>query len=124
MKEYKSKEWYYYKGKHIYMGITYFFKGKYKINCEGGESMVEVKELVFLEPEELPQKHRGGTNWIEIFNAIPSGKMLVMDEKTFGSAPNIRQQVAKYNKANGKVLTATQRTVEEKTLVYVVKKGE
>jgi len=96
---------------------------KLRIECEGGDSMSEEKELVFIKPEDVPRLLRGsaGRNWEELFEQIPKGEVLVMDE-TYGSAPNIRGQVKLYNKdKKAEVLTVTQRTDKktEKVTVYV-----
>lgn len=92
--------------------------------------MPEGKELVFLEPSEIPRLTKGafGRDWFAIFDKIPKGKALKMTEKDYGSCENVRSQVIKYNKAKAtkevpKQLKATQRTdkgTEEKT-IYVVR---
>lgn len=99
---------------------------KIRIECIGGDSMSEEKELVFLEPEDIPRLMRGtmGRNWNKLFDKIPEGKVLALDIETYGSAPNIRNQVNNYNRdAKEKVLKTTQRTDKEteKVTVYVMR---
>lgn len=95
---------------------------KLRIECKGGDSMSEEKELVFVNPKDVPRLLRGSArrDWEELFNKIPKDKVLVMDE-SYGSAPNIRGQVKIYNKTKGDVLEVTQRTDKktEKVTVYV-----
>lgn len=84
--------------------------------------MTEEKELVFIEPKDIP-KFRGvaGKKWAKIFDKIPKGKVLGMTTEIYGHTPNIRAQVKVYNKAKGDVLTATQRTNSEtkEVTIYV-----
>lgn len=119
----KAKTYFIYEEKHLYNNKRYFLKDKIKIECIGGDSMNEEKEIVFLNPDEIPQLTRNaGRNWSDLFDQIPNGKVLAMTEKKYGSAPNIRAQVAKYNKVkkNGK-LKANGRTDKktETVTIYV-----
>lgn len=119
----KSKSYHFYKQKCLYRNRGYFLVGKLRIECIGGDSMSEEKELVFIEPDEVPRLLRGskGRNWEALFNRIPKDKVLTMDTENYGSAPNIRMQVKIYNKTHKDALEVTQRTDKEteKVTVYV-----
>ena len=120
----KSKTYHIYKQKSLKATNRYVLITKLKVSCVGGESMNEEKELVFLDFGEIPALNRGaiGRKWTELFDRIPKGKVLPMTKEGYGSAPNVRAQVMKYNKAkNAKVLKAYGRTDKEtkKTTVYV-----
>jgi len=93
---------------------------KLRIECIGGDGMSEEKELVFIKPNEVPRLLRGsvGRDWEELFDKIPKGQVLVMNE-SYGSAPNIRGQVKIYNKTKGDVLKVTQRTDKKTEIVTV-----
>lgn len=89
---------------------------KLRIECVGGESMSEEKELVFIKPEDVPRLLRGsvGRDWIKLFDQIPKGEVAVLNTETYGSAPNIRGQVKLYNQdKKDEVLKVTQRTNKE-----------
>lgn len=123
LKMLKAKTYYIYREKRLYGKKRYFLVDKIRIECVGGDSMSEEKELVFIEPNDVPRLLRGATSrkWSEIFNKIPKNKVLVMAKEDYGSAPNIRGQVKKYNEINDNALTATQRTDSEteEVTVYV-----
>ena len=119
----KAKTYYFYKQKTLYGKKRYFLVDKLRIECIGGESMSEEKELVFIKPDEVPRLLRGsaGRDWEELFERIPKGEVAVLDE-TYGSAPNIRLQVKIYNETyKDAELKVTQRTNKktEKVTVYV-----
>lgn len=106
--------------------MRFFIVDKLRVKCVGGDGMNEDKQLVFLEPSDIPRLLRGKSsrNWTELFDKIPKGKVLAMDNETYGSAPNIRAQVKTYNvEKKDKVLTVTQRTntETEEVLVYVTR---
>jgi len=122
----KAKTYHFYKQKTLYRRNTYFLVDKIRIECIGGDSMSEENELVFLEPEDIPNFRRGMKSSIlpKIFDKIPNGKVLAMDTETYGSAPNIRLQAKNYNKSKRKeVLKVSQRTDKktEKVTVYVTR---
>lgn len=119
----KAKTYYSYEQKTLYGKKRYFLVDKLRIECVGGESMSEEKELVFIKPDEVPRLLRGsaGRDWEELFERIPKGEVAVLDD-TYGSAPNIRTQVKIYNKTHKDTeLKVTQRTNKktEKITVYV-----
>ena len=119
----KAKTYHFYKQKTLYGKKRYFLVDKLRIECIGGESMSEEKELVFIKPDEVPRLLRGsaGRDWEELFERIPKGEVAVLDE-TYGSAPNIRSQVKIYNETyKDAELKVTQRTNKktEKVTVYV-----
>lgn len=123
MNSLKSKTYYFVKEKHLYGKKRYFLVDKLRVECVGGDSMSEKKELVFINPDEVPKLLRGsgGRKWKELFDKIPKNKVLAMDE-SYGSAPNIRTQVKAYNKEQeDHELKVTQRTNKEtdKVTVYV-----
>ena len=110
-----------YRGKFINNKVIYFYIGKVIVKSKGGENMTEEK-LIFIEPEEIPKtKGNIGRKWSELFNKIPINKTLEMDTEIYGSSPNIRTQVKNYNK-DGNNLEVTQRTINEKTVVYVTRR--
>ena len=117
----KAKTYHFYKRKLLYRRNIFILHSKLRIECLGGESMTEENKLVFIEPEDVPKLLRGATSkkWSEIFDKIPKNKVLAMTKEDYGSAPNIRGQVNKYNEINGDVLTATQRTNAETNEVTV-----
>ena len=119
----KAKTYYSYEQKTLYGKKRYFLVDKLRIECVGGESMSEEKELVFIKPDEVPRLLRGsaGRDWEELFERIPKGEVAVLDD-IYGSAPNIRTQVKIYNKTHKDTeLKVTQRTNKktEKITVYV-----
>lgn len=99
---------------------------RFTIRCLGGVNNKMSDELIFLDsPKEIPKsKGKTGRAWEELFDKIPNEKVLVLDEETYGSAPNIRSQVKDYNEKNGEVLTVTQRTVNDKTTVYITRNND
>lgn len=120
----KSKTYHIYKQKRINNTKKYCLQDKIKIECIGGDSMTEEKELVFLNPEDIPRLTKGASkrNWTELFDKIPVGKMLLMDSETYGSPANIRTQVKAYNEEKKATLKVTQRTDKktETVNVYVI----
>ena len=119
----KAKTYHVYERKLLYRRDIFILHSKLRIECLGGDSMTEENELVFIEPEDVPRLLRGATGkkWLETFDKIPKGKVLVMTTEDYGSAPNVRGQVKEYNKTKGDVLTVTQRTNKEteEVTVYV-----
>ena len=119
-----SKEYVFVKEKRLYNRKRYFIEDKLKITCLGGEKMSKEKpQLVFVETDKIPKtmKGRTGRNWKELFTQIPEKKSLVIP-KDMGTGATIRSAVKEVNKELGKaVYSATQRTVDEKTTVYVTR---
>jgi len=119
-----SKEYVFVKEKHLYKRKQWYVTDRLKITCLGGEKMDKKKpQLVFVETEKIPKtmKGRTGRNWKELFAQIPEKKSLIIT-KEMGTGATIRSAVKKINKELGKaVYSTTQRTVDEKTTIYVTK---
>lgn len=120
----KAKTYHTYAEKHLYSKKRYFLVDKLRIECVGGDSMSEEKELVFIKPKDVPRLLRGsaGRDWDSLFKQIPRGEVLVLNE-SYGSAPNIRAQVKIYNGIHkNEELKVTQRTpvkIGAKPVVYI-----
>lgn len=121
-----SRTYHFFIPKSLYGNIRYIKTESLMIKCIGGENMEKKEDkLVFLDSPKFIPKTKGavGRDWTELFNKIPEGKVLVLDSETYGSSPNIRKQVKDYNKDNNNALKVTQRTVEEKIIVYITRKA-
>lgn len=104
-KELKSKTYHIIKQKSL---NKFKVINRIRIECIGGESMSEKKELIFLSPSDIPilNRRRSGRDWGAIFDEIPVGKLLDMTEG-YGSIASVRDAVSKYNTVkNDKVLKA------------------
>lgn len=119
-----SKEYVFVEEKHLYSRNRYLVKDRLKITCLGGENMDNEKpQLVFVETTEIPRttKGRTGRDWKALFARIPEKKSLIIT-KNIGTGAIIRSAVKDVNRQLGKaVYSATQRTVDEKTTVYVTR---
>ena len=119
-----SKEYVFVKEKTLYNRKRYLIRDRLKITCLGGENMTKEKpQLVFVETTKIPKTMKGRTrrNWTELFAQIPEKKSLIVT-KDIGTGATIRTAVKATNKELGKVVyRATQRTVDEKTTVYVTR---
>lgn len=98
---------------------------KIRIICLGGENKKMSDELIFLDSiDDIPKnKGKKGRDWEELFSKVEN-KPMVLAEKVYGSAPNIRKMVKEYNEKNNENLVATQRTVKDETIVYIYRKAE
>ena len=112
------------KEKRLYSRKQYFIEDRLKITCLGGEKMSKEKpQLVFVDTDKIPKtmKGRTGKDWKAIFAQIPEKKSLIIT-KDMGTGATARSAVKEVNKELGKaVYSATQRTVDEKTTVYVTR---
>lgn len=119
-----SKEYVFVKEKRLYNRKQYFVEDRLTITCLGGEKMnKEEPQLVFIETAKIPKtmKGRTGRDWAKVFTQIPEKKSLVIT-KDMGTGATIRTAVKAVNKELKKVVyVATQRTVDEKTTVYVTR---
>ena len=119
-----SKEYVFIKEKHLYNRKRYFVEDKLKITCLGGEKMSKEKpQLVFVDTAKIPKtmKGRTGRDWKVVFAQIPEKKSLIIT-KDMGTGATIRSAVKEVNRELGKaVYSATQRTVDKKTTVYVTR---
>lgn len=104
--------------------LIYLVKEKFSIKCLGGGNMENENDvLVFVETDSIPKALKGktGRNWTELFNTIPDGKSAIIPED-FGTGATVRQAVKNINSTLGKkTYQVTQRTENEKTVVYVSK---
>ena len=97
---------------------------RFTIKCIGGECMTKEKpKLVFVDNSEIPAKAtRKGEAWLELFNQIPVGKSLVVDESKY-KVPTIKGALAKLKK-EGKIkanIKVVQRlNAEKKKITYVM----
>ena len=91
----------------------------------GGENMPkENPKLVFVKTSTIPKALKGktGRDWKALFTQIPEGESLIVPEEC-GTGATIRSAVKNLNREFGaEVYAVTQRTVEEKTTVYVSRK--
>lgn len=102
----------------------FIVKDKLTIKCEGGEKMGKEKsEIVFIKTEDIPKVLKGktGRNWQELFESIPEGQTAIIPE-SYGTGATVRQAVKQVNAKLGKVtFKATQRTENDKPIVYVIR---
>ena len=84
----------------------------------------ENPKLVFVKTSTIPKALKGktGRDWKALFNQIPEGESLIVP-KEYGTGATIRSAVKNLNaELDAEVYAVTQRTVEEKTTVYVSRK--
>ena len=120
-----SKEYVLIEEKPLYNKMRYLVKDRIKIKCIGGENMPkETPKLVFVKTSTIPKALKGktGRDWKAIFTQIPEGESLIVPEE-YGKSATIRCAVKNLNmELDAEVYAVTQRTVEEKTTVYVSRK--
>ena len=79
--------------------------------------------LVFIETAKIPRalKGKSGRDWEALFDVIPYGKSAIIPE-VYGKGATIRQAVKRINdKLDVEKYEVTQRTENEKTVIYVSK---
>jgi len=110
--------------KTLYGKKRYFVKDRIKIKCIGGENMPnETPKLVFVKTKTIPKALKGktGRDWKALFDQIPEDESLVVPE-SYGTGATVRSAVKNINEEAKKTLfSVTQRTVEDKTTVYVTR---
>lgn len=93
---------------------------RFTINCEGGDSVIKIEELVFVDTNSIKSMSRGktGRDWSELFAKIPEGKSLIVP-KTLGVGATVRSAVNKINKVSKIKYKVTQRADGKTVKVYV-----
>lgn len=119
-----SKTYFFVIEKTLYNKKRYYIQDKLKITCMGGENMTkEEPKLVFVKTSTIPKMSKGktGRNWKELLARIPEGESMVVT-KEFASGATLRVAVKNINtELKRKAYSVTQRTVDEKTKVYVTR---
>lgn len=123
-----SKEYVFVTTINKYHNVRVIVIRRFMINCIGGESMKKEKpQMVFVDNSEVPAKQsRKGTEWLELFNAIPVGKSWLVDETKY-KVPTIKGALAKLKKekkilANLKIIQ--RKDAKDKKVTYVMNIAE